>query len=162
MGEEVCLSRMSLVFALVMCRPGRPAEVRLIRLERSSRRRIEERAAVRRRRRRHGRPLEVARPPRACPVPQRQERVSRARGFLGASSPRFHRACLAPAKDTGWCARPAEVKRGAGPAVGPSPFQMPTSRGPHAFFTFAAGDLSALSPTQWAATAVVEKIAQVG
>ena len=47
-------------------------------------------------------------PPRAVaryggrrPVPQRQERVSRAREFLGARSPRFHRACLGPAEGHG-------------------------------------------------------------
>ena len=38
-------------------------------------------------------------------------------------------------------------------------FHMPTSRGPHTFFTFATGDTFAFFPNRWAATAFIEKIA---
>ena len=56
-------------------------------------------------------------------------------GEPGARCPRSQFATVpqslpwTPQKDTGWCTRPTEVKRGAGPAVGPSPFHLPTSRG---------------------------------
>ena len=104
----------------------------LIRLKRSSRRRIEERAAVRRRSRRHGRPLEVARPRRACPVPPQPEPVSRARGLLGGNSPRVHRACLGLA-GANWMVCPAEGSEDrSGTCGGYVAFHMPSSPSPQA------------------------------